>query len=316
MARTAFFYHPIFLDHEHQPGHPECSGRLEAFMDHLESAGLLKRTLEQSPQPAPRDVLLNSHTAAHIDRIEQLSAGGQTIALNADTAVSPATFKAASLAAGSIVQAVDRVMLGQSDNAFCAVRPPGHHAEREQALGFCYFNNIAIAARHLQAAHGVNKVAIIDWDVHHGNGTQHTFEADPSIFFFSVHQFGSWFFPGTGAATEQGTGAGHGFTLNAPVEAGATETVYRKIFLEEFKPALDRFEPEFILLSAGFDAHSADPLGDVKLTDDSYGFLSETILDMAATHCQGRLVSILEGGYNFNATARSAGIHLQALLEA
>ena len=316
MAATAFFYHPDFLKHEHGPGHPECPGRLESILAYLEQLGLLKRTLQRCPEVAPRKILLNTHTAKYIDQIEQLSRQGHSVALNPDTAVSPDTFNAACLAVGSVIQAAEMVINGQVDNAFCAVRPPGHHAESDQALGFCYFNSIAIAARHLQSSYNIKRIAIIDWDVHHGNGTQHTFESDPSILFCSVHQFGSGFYPGTGAAAEQGFGAGAGFTLNVPVLAGTTESTYCTIFLEKFKPALDRFQPEFILLSAGFDAHSDDPLGGVKLTENSYGLLSKIVLDIANEHCQGRLVSILEGGYNFNATARSTSTHIQTLLEA
>jgi len=240
---------------------------------------------------------------------------GRLVAETPDTVVSPATYRVARLAVGGALAAVDAVMAGRIDNAFCAVRPPGHHAEYEQAMGFCYLNNVAIAARHLQVHHGLERIAIVDWDVHHCNGTQHCFEDDPSVFVFSVHQFAPGFFPRTGAREERGVGAGEGRTLNVPLPPGCTDADYQRAIEEQLRPALHEFRPEFVLVSAGFDSHRADPLGGMQLTEAAFGQMTRAVVEMASEHCQGRLVSVLEGGYDLGALAASVEAHMRALLE-
>ena len=314
MARTGLVYHPFFIEHDSGPGHPERPARLAAVMEQLERGGTGGRCIRLTPDEAPQAALERIHTAEHVEHIARLSRLGRLVAETPDTLVSPATFRAARLAAGAILEAVDGVMSGRIDNAFCPVRPPGHHAEMDQALGFCYFNNIAIAARHLQEKHGVERVAIVDWDVHHCNGTQHSFEDDPSVFVFSVHQFSPGFFPGTGGREETGTGPGAGYTLNVPLPPGQTNADYLTVFREQLRPALDSFQPRFVLVSAGFDTHKADPLAGMELTDDAFGELTREVLTIASRHCQGRVVSILEGGYDLTALAASVERHVEALL--
>lgn len=316
MARTALLYHPAFLDHDSGPGHPERPERLVAIMEELEKKGLLQRCVHLTPVEASVEEIVRVHTREHVEHIAQLSELGWLVAERADTLVSPATYRVARLAVGAVLQAAEAVMTGRADNAFCPIRPPGHHAEADQAMGFCYFNNNAIAARYLQVHHGLERVAIVDWDVHHSNGTQHIFEEDPSVFVFSIHQFSPGFFPGTGSRQERGRGRGLGTILNAPQPPGKTDQDYLRVFQEELRPAIDRFQPQFILVSAGFDAHCADPLAGMQLSEEGFAALTQEVVAMAADHCQGRLVSVLEGGYDLGALAASARAHVQVLLEA
>lgn len=308
---TGFLSHDRFLDHSNGPGHPERPDRLVSIWRRLHESGTWKGLVEIEPAQAGRTSLTQVHTPHHVDFIEGLSASGRATGLTPDTGISKGTFGAARLASGGAITAVDAVVSGAVDNAFCAHRPPGHHAEREQAMGFCFFNHVAVAAKHLRHRHGIRRIAIIDWDVHHGNGTQHTFESDPETLFFSIHQYPHY--PGTGSAEERGIGAGVGATLNVPVPAGTGDAEYAQIFAEVLRPAIDAFEPEFLLLSAGFDAHRADPLGGVELTEKGFEILTETVLALARDHCDGRLVSLLEGGYDLEATALSVDVHLQTL---
>ena len=314
MARTVLFYHPDCAEHDTGHGHPERPQRLHSIVEHFENRNLLDRVPVSFPAEAGVASLEFIHTSTHVERVSRLAAMGRPVVFTADTVVSPATYRAARLAAGAVQEAIDAVLENRADNCFCVVRPPGHHAEREEMMGFCYFNNIAIAARYLQVQHAIEKVAIIDWDVHHGNGTQHSFEYDPSIFFFSIHQFPHY--PGTGARSERGRGAGSGYTLNAPMPAGSGDAEYIQVFQKELRPAIAAFEPDFILISAGFDAHWADPLGGIQLTEQGFENLTREVLSMAADHCGGKVVSTLEGGYDLAATAASAAAHLGALMTA
>jgi acetoin utilization deacetylase AcuC-like enzyme len=228
--------------------------------------------------------------------------------------MSPGSLPAAYMAAGGALAAVDAIMRGEIEHAFCAVRPPGHHAESGRAMGFCLFNNVAIAARYVQRKHGLSRVLIVDWDVHHGNGTQHSFEQDSSILFFSTHQYPHY--PGTGRETERGTGVGEGFTINVPMEAGDGDDEYHAIFVNVLLPAADAFKPEFVIISAGFDAHRDDPLASMGLTEAGYSDLTGLVAGIARRHAGGRVLSALEGGYNLTALAASVDAHLNALLAA
>lgn len=314
MARTALIYHPDALLHDTGAGHPEHRARLESMVQHLKDQLLWDEVLHLQPQLAPRRALLRAHSPAHLDRVAALAQVERPTYVCQDTAGSPSTHRAALLAAGAPLTAIDALLAGRADHAFCCMRPPGHHAEVEEIMGFCFFNNAAVAAHYLRAECGCDKVAIIDWDVHHGNGTQHIFEADGSVFFCSIHQ--SPLYPGTGAADERGLGAGRDQTLNIPVPAGSTDADYIRHFTDAIIPAIDQFQPDFILLSAGFDAHRSDPLGQVLLSAEGYGELTKLVLQLATRHCEGRLVSLLEGGYDLEATAASAAAHLRALLSA
>ena len=314
MARTALIYHPDALLHDTGEGHPERRARLESIVQHLKYRSLWDEVLHLQPQLAPRRALLRAHSPAHLDQVAALAQVERPTYVCQDTAASSSTHRVALLAAGAPLTAINTLLAGRADHAFCCMRPPGHHAEVEEIMGFCFFNNAAVAAHYLRAECDCDKVAIIDWDVHHGNGTQHIFEANGSVFFCSIHQ--SPLYPGTGAADERGLGAGRGQTLNIPVPAGSTDADYLRHFTDTIVPAIDRFQPDFILLSAGFDAHRSDPLGQILLSAECYGKLTELVLQLATRHCEGHLVSLLEGGYDLEATAASVAAHLSALLAA
>jgi len=306
----SFISHPHYLKHDTGPHHPEDSARLTAITRHLETTGRLAQLVQVEPTEASLETLTLTHTLEYISTIEAACRHGVK-ALDPDTCISSDSYRAALLAVGGALLAVDQVVEGRSVNAFVALRPPGHHAERERAMGFCLFNNIAIAARYAQRRYGLNRVLIVDWDVHHGNGTQQIFEDDPSVLFFSTHQFP--FYPGTGRTSERGTGAGLGYTLNVPLAAGCGDNEYRQVFEKILYPAAQAFEPQLVLVSAGFDAHRSDPLANMNLTEDGYAQLTSIVRDIAERYCEGRLVSLLEGGYNLDALARSVERHLHVL---
>ena len=314
MGNTGLVYDPAYLEHDMGAGHPESPHRLMAIMQHLERSGTAAQVTRIEPRKAEDEWITQIHSPSYVAALNQHQPRSGRVALDPDTSMSPGSLLAAYLAAGGALAAVDAIMRGEVEHAFCAVRPPGHHAETARAMGFCLFNTVAIAARYAQKKHGLTRVLIVDWDVHHGNGTQHSFERDPSILFFSTHQYPHY--PGTGRASERGTGAGEGFTINVPMEAGDGDEAYHAIFLNVLLPAADAFKPEFVIISAGFDAHRDDPLASMGLTEAGYSDLTRLVAGIAKRHARGRLLSALEGGYNLTALAASVDAHLRALLAA
>jgi len=311
MASTGFVFHPDCLRHEPGRAHPERPGRLQAVHARLQESGAWKDLDVVEPREASTDEILAVHAADHLTRV-RAACDVAPIAIDGDTAVSTGSWRAALLAAGGLLEACDRVLSGDWANAFCAVRPPGHHAEVDRAMGFCLFNNVAVAARYLQTRHGLERIAILDWDVHHGNGTQHVFERDAHVFYASLHQWP--LYPGTGAEDERGLGAGEGTTLNRPMNAGSTDADWLGELETHVLPALEAFKPEFVLVSAGFDAHRLDPLAGVNLSADGFRALTRRVLELAQRTANGRLVSVLEGGYHLEALAASAEAHVEELL--
>ena len=256
------------------------------------------------------------HDKTYIRRFEEVCLSGNRTFDYPDNQMCVDTYETAFLAVGGILDVARRIMEGEINNAFCAVRPPGHHAEKNQAMGFCYFNNVAIAARYLQNEHKIKRVGIIDFDVHHGNGTQQIFEEDPTVFYYSIHQHPSFAFPGTGREFEEGTGVGVGFTKNSPVLPGQGDDVYTQLIESDLRPAFERFKPEFIIVSTGFDGHVEDDMSDITLTTDWYSWIMKTIMQMADTYAGGRLISVLEGGYCLERLGELAANHVSILLDA
>lgn len=288
---------------EHETGaHPESPARIDALKRAFDSAGIFDRYTVIAPTPASIEQLTAVHDAGLVELVEQAAALGGAW-LDPDTVVSPASYEIARLAAGGAINAVDAVFSG-APVAFALPRPPGHHAETRRAMGFCLFNSVAIAARHAQQVHGVERVAIIDWDVHHGNGTQEIFWEDPSVFFVSTHQYP--FYPGSGTLDEEGAGAGLGYTLNVPLPAGSDDDIYLTVFEDLIVPAVRDFQPQLLLVSAGFDAHQDDPLANMRVTTAGFGALASIVRSLADELCDGRLVLVLEGGYNLEALGAAA----------
>lgn len=309
---TALVADPACLRHETGPGHPERSARFEAVMKSLAAAGLLGKLTRFQPRAVSREDLLLAHGGRYLDLAEHEITSHLPQLSTGDTTISPDSWDAARVAAGSALAAVDAVVEGKTANAFCVVRPPGHHAGADRGMGFCILNNIAIAARHAQKRHGLKRVLIVDWDVHHGNGTQDIFYDDGSVFFFSTHQ--SPWYPGTGRASETGEGAGKGTTLNCPLPAGSGRAEIFAAFEKQLVPAVDDFKPEMVFISAGFDSRVGDPLGQFLLTDADFADLTKLVRGIADRHAKGRVVSLLEGGYNLSGLASAATAHVQALL--
>ncbi len=308
---TALVAAPQCKSHDTGPDHPERPERFDATLLGLEEAGLMPGLLLIEPRIASRADLELVHTPRYLDLAEAEIRAGANQLSTGDTAVSARSWDAALHAAGSVLSAVDAVMRGEAANAFCVVRPPGHHASPDRGMGFCIVNNAAIAARHLQRRHGIERVLIVDWDVHHGNGTQDAFYSDGSVFFFSTHQ-APWY-PGTGNASETGEGAGRGATLNCPLPAMSGREEIVGAFESRLLPAMEKFRPQFILVSAGFDSRIGDPLGQFRLTDEDFAELTRIVLNLARSHAGGRIVSMLEGGYDLTGLARASSAHVAEL---
>lgn len=320
---TALIYDPIFLEHITPVDHPEQPLRLEQAMAVLHELNWMKREglVQLAPRAASKEELALVHEPEYIRRVQQAAdragrlereSGRKTRLFATDTYVSAQTYEAAIRAAGAPLTAIDAILQGEIENAYCLVRPPGHHALADNAMGFCLFNNAAIAARYAIEKHGLERVMIIDYDVHHGNGTQDVFYADPRVLYFSTHQ--APFYPGTGASGELGEGPGLGTTINVPLPATTDFGVYEAIFRQVMLPAADRFQPQLILVSAGFDAHWSDPLGQMYLSTAAFAQLNSIIIKMAQVLCEGRLVMIQEGGYNIDAMSSCVATCLNLLL--
>jgi acetoin utilization deacetylase AcuC-like enzyme len=305
---TRYYTHPIFLDHLTVPGHPERPDRLRAIAKVLADPAFdgLDR---QQPRMANEETVLLAHPRSLLERVRAGIPETGIARIDADTCASPKSWEAALTAVGAAMAAVDDVFTGRADNAFVAARPPGHHAERDRAMGFCLFNNAAIAARHARQAHGAERVAIVDWDVHHGNGTQDIFWDDPAVLYCSTHQMP--LYPGTGAKDETGVGN----IVNAPLTPGSGGDLFRDAFETRLLPALEAFKPDLVIISAGFDAHHRDPLAEINLTEDDFDWATGRLMDQASRHAAGRLVSLLEGGYDLQGLSASVGVHVARLLK-
>jgi acetoin utilization deacetylase AcuC-like enzyme len=304
---TRLYTHPIFLEHLTPPGHPERPDRLRAIDRVLDDEAFSRLDRAQAPMADPEAVLL-VHPEEFLERVEDSIPETGIASIDADTSVSPKSFEAALTAVGAANAAVDDVFFGRADNVFVAARPPGHHAERTTAMGFCLFNNAAIAARHAQKAHGAERVAIVDWDVHHGNGTQDIFWSDPSVLYCSTHQMP--LYPGTGAKGE--TGAGN--IVNAPLSPNTGSDIFREAFRTRVLPAIERFRPDLIIISAGFDAHHLDPLAEINLEEKDFDWATGQLMELAGKHSGNRLVSLLEGGYDLQGLAFSVAAHVQRIM--
>ena len=308
---TQVFYDPAMLRHEPEGDHPENPKRLDAAMESVRALERQSRLTVVAPRPATEDEILRVHTPQYLKLVgAEVEAGRRTLSTG-DTAISSGSLGAALAAAGTVVSAVDAVVSGRARHAFCAVRPPGHHASQARGMGFCVFNNIAIGARHAARAHGIERILIADWDVHHGNGTQAVFWSDGSVLFFDTHQH-PWY-PGTGSPAETGEGKGRGRIVNRPFPAGAGRDEILGAFRTELVPAAERFRPQLVMISAGFDSRAGDPLGKFTLTDADFAELTAIVAGIARQHAGGRLVSVLEGGYSRDGLARAVGAHVDRL---
>jgi acetoin utilization deacetylase AcuC-like enzyme len=332
IAMTAFVSSPRFVEHLTGPHHPERPDRIRAIHRAVRAAGLIDssdpfaefpldlgiqrqesaKLIELVPQPADPRWLRLVHTEQLIEHVRHVCRVGGVLD-QGDTRVGPGSDAIAMLSLGSALRACDAVMKNEAKRAFSAARPPGHHAEPDRAMGFCLFSNLAIAARYVQQNYGVERIAIVDFDVHHGNGTQAVFEADPSVLFISLHQHPRTCYPGTGHEWEIGTGAGRGFTLNIPFDPGSEDADYLNAIDARVLPRIDEFKPQLMMISSGFDAHREDPLANINLSDDGFEQMTRRLVSCAETNCDGRVVSVLEGGYNLHALGRSVVRHLIAL---
>ncbi len=315
MRKTGFLYDERYLIHKTAPGHPETPERLTVIYQGIASAGLLEKLRLIRGRRAELKWVETVHPRSYIDRLEKACACGDSVFDTPDNQMCAQTFDTALLAVGGILDTVDLLMAGEIDNAFCAVRPPGHHAEPTYAMGFCFFNNIAIAAKYLQQRWRIQRLGIVDIDVHHGNGTQLIFEADPTVFYYSIHQHPSFTFPGTGREFEKGTGPGLGCTKNSIVIPGQGDEAYSVLLERDLVPALEEFWPEVILVSTGFDAHADDDMADLKVTREGYSKIIRMIKELADRLCHGRIISILEGGYCLARLPELAMNHVAVLLD-
>ena len=307
---TALVYDPVYLEHD-TDRHPENAGRLVSTMEALKESGLLDLVKMISPEAAAVDDIATVHSPVYVEQVRRVAESGGAF-LDADTYVSPGSYEAAIFAAGGTFAAMESVLTGEVDNAFALVRPPGHHALASRGMGFCIFNNIAIATRVAQRRHAIDRVLIVDFDVHHGNGTQAAFWRDGSVLYFSVHQ--SPFYPGTGGLNDIGEGDGRGYTANVPLPGGVGDPGYRRVFEEVLDPLARRFQPQVIAVSAGYDLHWADPIGGMRVTTTGFAWMVRHLMALADELCERRLVLTLEGGYNLQALADSVVATVQVMM--
>jgi acetoin utilization deacetylase AcuC-like enzyme/formylglycine-generating enzyme required for sulfatase activity len=312
-SKTGFVYDDIYLEHKTTPRHPESPARLTAILEKLKAGGVYTRLIHLTPKAAPLEQIHTIHSPRYVERACDHCATGEEYLDSPDVPISRKSYAAALMAVGGVLRAIDAVMQGQVRNAFCAVRPPGHHAVEDRAMGFCLFNNVAIGARYVQQRYGLSKVLIVDWDVHHGNGTQAAFYDDPSVLYFSVHQYP--FYPGSGSAAEKGRAKGLNHTINVPLPGRSGDPEYLEAFETRLRPAALAFAPQFVLISAGFDAHEDDTLGGMQVTTEGFGRLTRIVRGIADQCCEGRLVSVLEGGYGLQGLAASVETHLRVLMD-
>jgi acetoin utilization deacetylase AcuC-like enzyme len=314
MKKTGFLYDERYLLHDTGPNHPETPERLRAIYRGIKDAGLLSKLSLIQADPADLKWIEAIHSKDYIQRFETSCRSGITVFDYPDNQMCTKTFETAVLAVGGVIKTVQSVMAGDLDNAFCAVRPPGHHAEHDWAMGFCYFNNVAVAAKYLQIQWGIKRIAIVDIDVHHGNGTQHAFEEDPGVFYYSIHQHPTFAFPGTGRAFETGIGPGAGTTRNYPLLPSHGDNEYLGLIQRDLIPVLEAFGPEVVLVSAGFDAHIDDDMSDITLSTQGYSKIMERIVALANLYADGRVISVLEGGYCIKRLPELAANHVNILL--
>lgn len=310
--KVGIVYHSDFLKHEAENYHPEIPERIRFVMNHLQEIGLLAELKELTFRTSAEKWIETNHGEDYINFVSRSCECGKTLLDSGDTFINQYSFEVAKLAVGGCLKAADELISGELESCFCCVRPPGHHAEYGRAMGFCIFNNVAILAKYIQIQHKIKKIAIIDWDVHHGNGTQNSFYENPSIFYFSAHQYP--YYPGTGSEKEKGNKLGAGFTLNIPMSIGDGDHEYEFVFENKLVPEMEKFKPEILLISAGFDAHVDDPLAGMRITENGYSTLTKILKQIAHLYCNNRIISILEGGYNLNALACSIEKHIQILL--
>jgi len=313
MAKTGLLYDDIYIQHKTTTGHPECPERLVRIIERLKTSGIYSQLVELKPSPAERRWIEMIHEPEYIDRAKSSAENGAGYLDSMDVPISSKSYEAALMAAGGMLTAIDAVMEQKVTNAFCAVRPPGHHALEDMAMGFCIFNNVAIGTKYIQEKHKLPKVLIVDWDVHHGNGTQAAFYDDPNVLYFSVHQFP--FYPGSGSQAEQGAEEGLHSVINVPLPAGSGDNRYIEAFEEKLTPAASSFAPDFVLVSAGFDAHEGDLLGGMRVTERGFAELTQIVKNIAEKFCSGRLVSTLEGGYGLEGLAASVEAHIRVLMQ-
>ena len=314
LRRTAYVFARRYLLHDPGARHPESFARLKAIQSDLEMSNVLELLMRLRPNYAPLEWVERLHDPAYVQRFKEACEQGQETFGDEDTGICKDSFETALLAAGGVMMAVDVIMRGQVDNAFCGVRPPGHHAERDRAMGFCFFNNVAIGAVYALEKYGLARVAIIDWDLHHGNGTQHLFEADPRVFFVSLHGDPRYCYPGTGLREEEGTGAGQGFTLNLPLPLRSGDAQYLAALNNEALPRLRQFAPQLIFISAGFDAHEKDPMAAMRVTRQGFRDMGRLLLELARETASGRLITVLEGGYKPEVLEECVEDHVRLLL--